>query len=455
MELVKKIPNSLEAEQGVIASLIIDKEKIREVSELLASDYFYNQINKKIYQAILEVLKKKQDLDLIILKDYLETNGLLEEIGGMEYIVNIVEAIPSSESINVYVKIIYEKYVAREIIEKATSILNKSYTQDDIQGLIEYAEKEIFKISKLTRSEDFLNWNELLSNTYNKIIELANSEKKRLTGLSTGFSYLDNLTSGFQRSDLIILAARPSVGKTALGLNFAKNIAKATVNNNAHVAIFSLEMAAEQLLHRLIASESTVSISKIKNGDLNKEEQELISFGVDNLEKMNIYIDETPGISIGELKSKSRKLKIEKGLDFILIDYLQLITTTFKRDNRQQEVSEISRELKSLAKELNIPIVALSQLSRTVEQRADKKPMMSDIRESGAIEQDADIIMMMYRPEYYQNDSMIENEDEDYEGKTELILTKHRNGATGTLEYKFLKEINKFTQVITTDMDIN
>ncbi len=446
MEL-KKVPHSLEAEQGLIACLLIDCEKIKEVEEKIYAHYFYNQINRTIYEEILEAYELNKEVDLIILKAQLEAKDKLVEIGGMNYIINIVDAIETSEMAMVYANVIYEKYAIREVMERASNILSKSYNAADSSELIEFSEKEIFELSKLSRSADFVDWSNLLDETHNKIIEMASQDQKGLIGLSTGYSILDNLTSGLQKSDLIVLAARPSVGKTAYALNLARNVARSSLNNNASVAIFSLEMSAEQLLHRIIAAESAVPIGNIKTGNLTIEEQQTIGYGIDNLSSYNIFIDDTPGIKIGELKSKARKLKVEKGLDFIVIDYLQLITTASKIDNRQQEVSEISRELKALAKELQIPILALSQLSRGVEQRQDKKPMMSDIRESGAIEQDADIIMMLYRPEYYQNNLEEEFTEEIYDGKTELIITKHRNGSTGTLEYKFLKEINKFTQV--------
>lgn len=445
---LQQIPHSIEAEKGLIASLLNDPEKIHEISEIIPTDYFYNKINRDIYEEIIKIYEQQGQIDLIVLKSSLETSDKLITIGGMEYIINLVEAIDNTEMYKVYANIIYEKYIIREVIEKTSNILNASYKSENAQELIEYAEKEIFSLATLTRSEDFKNWKNLLAETYDKIIELSQRKQKGLIGLSTGYSNLDQMTSGLQPSDLIILAARPSVGKTAFALNLAKNVAKSSQNKQAHVAIFSLEMSAEQLLHRIIAAESSIEISKIKTGELQNDEQELLSYAIDNLGNYNIYVDDTAGIKIGDLKSKARKLKLEKGLDFIVIDYLQLITTNLKTDNRQQEVSEISRELKGLAKELKIPILALSQLSRGVEQRQDKKPMMSDIRESGAIEQDADIIMMLYRPEYYQNHLETEenNPDENYDGKTELIITKHRNGSTGTLEYKFIKEINKFNQ---------
>ncbi len=442
MEL-KQTPYSMEAEQGVIASLIIDYEKIREISDILFPTHFYNHTNKIIYEAILDIYETKNEVDLIILKAYLEDTGKLLEIGGMKYIIDIVEAVDTSEMAKLYANIVYEKFIIRQVISKASNILNYSYEHSSYQDIIDYAEKEIFDLSNLNRSEDFVDWHHLLEETHMDIIKMSSNKNQGLVGLSTGYGELDAITSGFQKSDLIVLAARPAVGKTAFALNVAKNVAKASINENPSVAIFSLEMSAKQLLQRLISMESTIPISDIRGGKISQKDQEKLTFAIDTLSSYNIYVDDTAGIKIGELKQKSRKLKAENGLDFIVIDYLQLITTNNK-ENRQQEVSEISRELKTLAKELEVPIIALSQLSRGVEHRHDKRPMLSDIRESGAIEQDADIVMMLYRPEYYgiQEDEI----EQQPSGYTELIIAKHRNGSTGTLEFNFIKEINKFTQ---------
>ncbi len=443
---IKKVPNSQEAEQAVIASILIDSEKLQQILEVIQPYYFYNHINQEIYTGFLEMIAQKKIIDVLSAHDFFKTKNILEKIGGGEYLVKLADSIPTSENALEYAKIIYEKYLIRETLKRASNIIDEAYLTSDVNELVEYAETEIFDLSKLTRSDDFVNWQNLLSVTYNQVLERIAKKGTRITGLHTGFTNLDNKLSGFQKSDLIILAARPSVGKTAFALNLAGNVAKSKENNNARVAFFSLEMSAEQLLTRLSASESRVEIQKIKTGFLNKEEQTMFNQGIDNLSKLNFFIDDTAGIKIGDLKSKSRKLKIEQGLDMIVIDYLQLITTARKIDNRQQEVSEISRELKGLAKELNIPIIALSQLSRGVEQRTNKKPMMSDIRESGAIEQDADIIMMMYRPEYYSDDEGSQD-DEIYDGKTEVNIVKHRNGSTGEIEFKFHKEINRFVSV--------
>lgn len=443
----KKIPYSNEAELAVIASILIDPQKIVELREILLPDFFYNNNAKELYSSFLEMHNMNKTIDVISAYDYLKDKEVLEKIGGESYLENLYASIPTSENAVEYANIVFEKYLIRQTIIRATNILNESYNAIDVNELIEYSEKEIFDLSKLVRSTDFIDFQNLITETYNKVMELSSRKGSRITGLRTGFRNLDFKTLGFQKTDLIILAARPAVGKTAFALNLARNVTANSENNEAHVAFFSLEMGAEQLLTRLVAAESRVEIQKIRTGQMTQEEQGMFNQAMDSLSKMNFHIDDTASIKIGDLKSKARKLKIEQGLDMIVIDYLQLITTARRNDNRQQEVSEISRELKALAKELNIPVIALSQLSRGVEQRADKKPMMSDIRESGAIEQDADIIMFLYRPEYY-GDS-IEGIDEEslYEGKTELNIAKHRNGSTGNLEFKFEKEINKFVAV--------
>ncbi len=445
MEITKQIPHSNEAEQAVIASILIDAEKLIEIMEILQPHFFYNNANREIYDCFVEMKHKNKIIDLLSTHEHIKMKGTLDKVGGVDYLQTLAEAIPSSENAISYANIVFEKYLMRETLKRSNNILNESYISTDAMELIEYAEKEIFELSKLSRSDDFLDWHELINETSEKIRKLSLEKGKKITGLHTGFSNLDFMTAGLQGSDLIILAARPSVGKTAFSLNIARNVAASSENNNAHVAFFSLEMGADQLLMRLVAAESRVPIANIKTGQLNQEEQMMFNQGMSSLLDMNFHIDDTAGIKIGDIKSKCRKLKLEKGLDIIVIDYLQLITTNKKTDNRQQEVSEISRDLKALAKELNVPVIALSQLSRGVEQRADKKPMMSDIRESGAIEQDADIIMMLYRPEYYGDN--IEGIDEDtiYDGKTIVSIVKHRNGATGDIEFEFQKEINRFS----------
>lgn len=440
----KQVPHSNEAEQAVIASILIDSEKMIEIMEILQPHFFYNNANREIYDCFVEMRHKGKAIDLLSTHEFIKSRGSLEKVGGIEYLQALSDAIPSSENAVEYANIVFDKFLARETLKRGSNILNESYEATDAMELIEFAEKEVFELSKLTRSADFVDWHELINATSEKVRQLAMQSGKRITGLHTGFSNLDNITAGLQGSDLIILAARPSVGKTAFSLNLARNVAASSENNGAHVAFFSLEMGADQLLMRLAAAESRVPISHIKTGQMTEEEQMMFNQGMASLSEMNFHIDDTAGIKIGDIKSKCRKLKLEKGLDMILIDYLQLITTSKKTDNRQQEVSEISRDLKGLAKELNIPVIALSQLSRGVEQRADKKPMMSDIRESGAIEQDADIIMMIYRPEYYGDN--IEGIDEEtmYDGKTIVSLVKHRNGSTGDIEFEFQKEINRF-----------
>ncbi len=442
----KKMPHSIEAEQALIGSIINDPNEIVKMSEKIHPEFFYDQTNKLIYQALVDLHRNHINIDLFTLKEQLEKNESLLLIGGMEYVVELTEMVSFAINIEEYSNIVYEKYLIRETINRSAKILQSGYEAKDSAELIELAEKEIFDLGKLTRSEEFINWQDLIKHSHEEFKKRVAMGGVKMRGLATGFKNLDRLTNGLQKSDLIIIAARPSVGKTAFVLNLARNVAANTNNNNASVAIFSLEMGADQLLTRMLAMQSAVPIGNLFTGKVSPDEEEQVYYGYEKLNEYNIHIDETPGIKIGELKSKCRKLKLERGLDLIAIDYLQLITTATGGDNRQQEVSEISRELKALAKELQVPVIALSQLSRGVEQRADKKPMMSDIRESGAIEQDADIIMMLYRPEYY-GDNIELGEEEIYEGKTQLLISKHRNGATGELEFKFQKEINKFIAV--------
>ncbi len=450
MEL-KQMPHSLEAEQAVIASCIIDSSSMLLISEMLLPMYFYNKSNELIFKALVEIYKSGTAIDFITIKDRLTLNGDLESVGGMDYILDISEDATIAVNYEEYAKIVLEKFLIRETITKASNIANEGFQAQTSAEIIEFAERSIFELSKLLRSEDFVNWDELIDNARDEIANLINNQGG-IVGLKTGFKNIDDMTNGLHGSDLIILAARPSVGKTAFALNLARNVAMANHDGKANVAIFSLEMGADQLLTRLLAAQSSVPIGNLKTGNLTVEEHELAKKGLEDLRGYNMHIDETAAISVSDLKSKCRKIKIEKGLDFVVIDYLQLMTTNNPNDSRQQEVSEISRELKALAKELDIPVLALSQLSRAVESRADKKPMMSDIRESGAIEQDADIIMMLYRPEYYGSNIELADDEAVFDGKTQLLVTKHRNGSTGELDFKFMKEINKFA-VVTTQVE--
>lgn len=441
----KQMPHNNEAELAVIASAIVDPSLMIKLREKLMPNFFYNKVNELVFKALATLSLNNKNIDLITLKEQLIVDDSYGAIGDYSQIVSLAEDITIAVNIEEYINIVYEKFLIRETISRASNIMNNAYNTDQADMVIEFAEKEIFNLARLTRSAEFVDWNKLIDDTYLKIEELVRSDKKKMTGVATGFSNLDKLTNGLQKSDLIIIAARPSVGKTAFALNIARNALIHKMNNEPSIAFFSLEMGADQLLTRLLAAQSGVSITNLRTGNLSLDELEEVSFSMEFMKKFRFHVDETPGIKIGDLKSKARKLKLENGLDMILIDYLQLITTANNSDNRQQEVSEISRELKGLAKELQVPIVALSQLSRGVEQRADKKPMMSDIRESGAIEQDADIIMMLYRPEYYG--SNIEIDEEVVEGKTMLIISKNRNGATGELEFKFEKTINMFLAI--------
>ena len=447
----RKTAYNLQAEMAVLGSIINDSNKIIDIKEFLYPEFFYDQRHQVIYECFLRLFEQKKVIDLVTVDDNLKSNGKLEQAGSIDYIVELSDSISVAINAVEYAKIVHEKFLIRETTSRAQKIIFKGENCDDSAELIEFAEGEIFNLAKMTRSQEFLDWGDLIVESQNRLEELLNRDNKNaLTGLATGFENLNYYTNGLQNGDLIILAARPSVGKTAFALNLAKNVAGNETNRRngelPHVAVFSLEMSADQLMTRLVSTQTGVPISNIRSGKIDDSEKEQIGVGFDFLNGLNIHIDETPGIKLGDLKSKCRKLKLEEGLDMIVIDYLQLITTANPSTFRQQDVSEISRELKALAKELKVPIIAISQLSRAVESRPDKKPMMSDIRESGAIEQDADIIMMLYRPEYYG--SNIEQEDgvETYPGQTILIINKNRNGSTGEIEFQFIKEINKFVK---------
>ena len=443
---MKNIYN-IEAEMAVLGAIINDPDKIYEIKEILLPQHFYETKHQLIYEVFLSLVHQKKIIDLVTIDHELKATNRLTEVGGMDYVAYLAESVSIAINALAYAKIVYDRFLFRETLKRATNITTNIENYSKADDLIDYAQKEIFELSKMIHTSDFIDWNELLRTTEKKIYELIKRDKNKITGLSTGYGDLDHYTNGLQPGELIILAARPSVGKTAFALNILKNVASSQLNNHASVAFFSLEMGSEQIMTRICSLQSGVEIAKIRTGDLNQEEQQQISYSFDKLKELNFHIDETPAIKINDLKSKARKLKVEHGLDLIVIDYLQLITTNNQNLSRHLEVSEISRELKALAKELNIPIIALSQLSRSVESRADKKPMMSDIRESGAIEQDADIIMMLYRPEYYGTNIEMDPMAQTYEGQTFLIINKNRNGATGELEFMFKKEINKFLTI--------
>jgi replicative DNA helicase len=435
MEDIGRIPpHSVESEQSILGSILLDKEAIITVTETIKPEDFYKEAHKIIYECMMKLNNKNEPIDLITLTEELKRQGHLEDIGGISYITSLSTIVPTTSNVKYYADIVKEKSVLRKLIKVSNDILNLGYDSSiKVEDILEKAEKQIFDISQEKSSEDFQAINSVLMDTYD-MIEKLYTNKEDITGITTGFEDLNKKTNGLQRTDLILIAARPAMGKTAFSLNLVQN---AALKGDASVAVFSLEMSKEQLVQRMLSAQSHVELKKIKTGNLDENDWPRIIDAMSVLSNANIYIDDTPGIKIGELRSKCRKLKIEKGLDLILIDYLQLMEGDGGNESRQQEISKISRSLKIIAKELNCPVVALSQLSRAPEQRSDHRPMLADLRESGAIEQDADIVMFLYRDEYYHPDSERKNIGE-------IIIAKNRHGETGSAELVWLGEIQKF-----------
>ena len=427
-------PHSVEAEQSVLGSILLDKEAMISVSETLVPEDFYKEAHKVIYESMLKLYNIQSEIDLITLTDELRDQGYLDDIGGIAYITSLSTVVPTTSNIKYYVNIVKEKSISRQLISAANDIINLGYDGSaKVEYVLENAEKKIFDISQERATNDFQPINQVISEALS-MLEKLYEEKNDVTGLTTGFRDLNKKINGLQRSDLLLIAARPAMGKTAFALNLVQN---AALKGDASVAVFSLEMSKEQLVQRMIASQSTVELKKIKTGTLADNDWPRITDGMAILSGAKIHIDDTPGIKISELRSKCRKLKIEKGLDLVLIDYLQLMEGEGQNESRQQEIAKISRSLKILAKELDCPVVALSQLSRAPEQRADHRPMLSDLRESGSIEQDADIVMFLYRDEYY-------NPDTEKKNIGEVIVAKNRHGETGTVELVWFGGIQKF-----------
>jgi replicative DNA helicase len=427
-------PHSLEAEQSVLGAMIVNKEAINTALEIIRPDDFYKEANKEIYEAIMVLFNKNEPVDLITLSEELKRRGTLENIGGITYLANLSSSIATTANVEYYCKIVEQKSILRKLIKTSDEIMTSAYEDsEEVNAIIEKAEKRIFDITQGSHKQGFAPINEVLLSSFAQIEERA-ANKGQLTGLTTGFVDLDNKLSGLQKSDLVLVAARPSMGKTAFGINICTNSA---LKANAKVAVFSLEMSKEQLVQRIISSTAHVDLQKIISGNLADDEWLQVVNSMGPLSQIGIYIDDTPGISLTEMKAKCRKLKIEKGLDLVLVDYLQLMTLDGHSESRQQEISAISRGLKGLAKEMNCPVIALSQLSRAPELRSDHRPILSDLRESGAIEQDADVVMFLYRDEYYNRDSEKKNIGE-------VIIAKHRNGPTGTVELVWKGQYTKY-----------
>ncbi|WP_147536009.1 replicative DNA helicase [Bacillus marasmi] len=433
-------PQNIEAEQAVLGAIFLEPAALIMASEILIPEDFYRSSHQKIFGVMLKLNDQGKAVDLITVTEELAAAKLLEDTGGVRYLSELAASVPTAANIEYYAKIVEEKSILRRLIRTAAGIAQDGYErEDEVTALLGEAEKSILEVAQRKNAGAFHNIKDVLVRTYDNI-ELLTNRKGDITGIATGFAELDRMTAGFQRNDLIIVGARPSVGKTAFALNIAQNVATKTGEN---VAIFSLEMGAEQLVMRMLCAEGNINAQNLRTGALTDEDWGKLTMAMGSLSNAGIFIDDTPGVRIGEIRSKCRRLKQEHGLGMILIDYLQLIQGDGRSgENRQQEVSEISRSLKQLARELQVPVIALSQLSRGVEQRQDKRPMMSDIRESGSIEQDADIVAFLYRDDYY---------DKETENKNiiEIIIAKQRNGPVGTVSLAFVKEYNKFVNLET------
>ena len=435
--LKRVLPHSIEAEQSVIGSMLMDKEAITVASEQISGDDFYGKQYGILFDAMVELNDEGKPVDLVTLQERLKEKGVPPEIYSLEYIRDVMDAVPTSANIKYYANIVAEKAVLRKLIRVNEEIANSCYAQNDsLEAILETSEKSIFDIVQKRNNGEFVPIRQIVMNAMN-LIEEASKNKGAVTGIATGFLDLDYKTAGFQPSDLILVAARPSMGKTAFVLNIAQHVA---FHDGKAVAVFSLEMSKEQLVNRLLSLESKVNSQSIRTGNMKDDEWERLIEGADVIGRSRLLIDDTPGISIGELRSKCRKFKLEYDLQMIIIDYLQLMTGSGKNESRQQEISEISRSLKALARELHVPVIALSQLSRAVEQRPDHRPMLSDLRESGAIEQDADLVMFPYRDEYY-------NKDSEKRGIAEVIIAKQRRGPIGTIELAWLPDFTKFANL--------
>ena len=434
-DMIQRIPpNSVEAEQSVLGAMLLDKEAISTATETISGEDFYREAHKEIFEAIVDVYNRSEPVDLITLTEKLKTRRTLDAVGGITFLTNLMDAVPTTHNVKYYAKIIEEKSLLRRLIRTSNDIISKSYqASEEIGDIIDDAEKGIFNISLNRSTQGFTHVKNILNVNFDKIEELY-LNKGRLTGVPTGFTDLDGMLSGLQKSDLVLIAARPSMGKSSFMMNIVQH---AAVRDKVTTAIFSLEMSKEQLTQRLLCAEALIDAHRLRIGDINEDEWVKLARSMGPLSEAPIFIDDTPAISITEMRAKCRRLKLEHNLGLIVIDYLQLMQGKSSSESRQQEISEISRSLKALAREINVPVVALSQLSRAPEMRADHRPILSDLRESGAIEQDADVVMFLYRDEYYHPDSEKKNIGE-------VIIAKQRNGPTGSVELVWLGQFTKF-----------
>ena len=438
-------PQSIEAEQAVLGSIFLKPDTLVGALEFIEAKDFYRRSHLLIFETMIELNNYNEAIDIVTVTNSLESKNMLEDTGGIPYLTELAVAVPTAANMEYYAKIVEQKSILRTLIYTATEIVAKGYEESEgVSAVLDQAERSILEVSERRSRTGFLPISDVLNSTVAQIDQLYQNDEE-ITGLPTGYQLLDKMTAGLQKEELIILAARPAVGKTAFALNIAQNVGTKT---DETVAIFSLEMGAEALVNRMLCAEGSIDASHLRTGNLSEEEWQSLIVAMGSLSKANIYIDDTPGIRIAEIRAKCRRLKQEKGLGLIVIDYLQLIEGT-GRESRQQEVSEISRQLKKLAKELKVPVMALSQLSRGVEQRQDKRPVLSDIRESGSIEQDADIVAFLYRDDYYDREGSEENEEIEAgeDNVVEVIIEKNRSGARGTVKLLFIKEYNKFSSL--------
>lgn len=435
--LKRILPHSVEAEQSVIGSMIMDKEAIVVASELITGEDFYNRQYGILFETMVELHDNDSPVDLVTLQNKLKEKDVPPEVSSLEFVRDLITAVPTSANIKYYANIVAEKSTLRKLIRLNEEIANTCYAgKESLEYILEDTEKRVFQLVQKRTTDNFVPVRQIVMNAMDRI-EMAAKNKGSVTGIPTGFIDLDYRTAGMQPSDLILIAARPSMGKTAFELNLAHYMA---FKKDLTVALFSLEMSKEQLVNRMFSMESNVDAQKLRTGQLNDQEWERLIESAGTIGKSKLIIDDTPGISIAELRSKCRKYKLEYDLSIVMIDYLQLMSGSGRTESRQQEISDISRSLKALARELNVPVIALSQLSRAVEQRPDHRPMLSDLRESGAIEQDADVVMFLYRDDYY-------NKDSDRKGIQEVIIAKQRNGPIGTVELAWLPEYTKFANL--------
>ncbi|WP_314048783.1 replicative DNA helicase [Peptostreptococcus stomatis] len=440
-ELMKTPPHNLESEQCVIGSIIVEEETLVPVAEILDREDFYIDAHKVIYDSMIELGNERKPIDMITLTNRLKEKGYLDQVGGVTYLTSITNMIPTTSNVKVYAEIVKKNSTLRKLIKASNDIISMGYgASDSLDDILNVAEKKIFDISQDRMSQDFKPISEVLTSV-TAMIEEVYSKGSEITGLDTGFIDLNKKLGGFHKSDLILIAARPGMGKTAFALNLVANVA---IRSKSSVAVFSLEMSKEQLVQRLLSSQSNVALDNISKGKIADDEWKKLTDAMTVLSSSHIFIDDTPGIKVSEIRSKCRKLKMEKGLDMIMIDYLQLMEADGRADNRQQEVSKISRSLKILAKEMNCPVIALSQLSRNTESGKDHMPKLSDLRDSGAIEQDADIVMFIYRDEYY---TKMETKKKDL---AEIIIAKNRHGEISNIELVWIGKIQKFSNKLKT-----